>query len=146
MAQRRKHERFLIDIPCRLFIPGPGGKAAFEAFARLRDLSLGGVFVESGLRFKGNPNLFIELQLPDGALPVQGKVVRQPDGGLGIAFAQLSLKERERLLAHFVPEQHQRFFDEIVADAMPKLRVDRVSLLLHLWDEWRAETESSTSS
>lgn len=137
MATRRRHERFRTDIPCRLYIPGTGGKAKFEAFARLKDLSLGGVFVESGFRFKGSPNLFLELQLPDGALPVQGKVVRQPDGGLGIAFGELTMKERERLLVHFVPEQHQRFFDEVIVEVMPKLRVDRVSLLLHLWEDWR---------
>ena len=111
----------------------------FEAFGRLRDLSLGGVFVESSLRFKTLPDLHLELRLPDGALPVQGKVVRQPDGGLGIAFSGLTVKERERLLAHFVPEVHKQFHDEMIATVLPKLPVDRVSLILHLWEEWRAK-------
>jgi hypothetical protein len=134
---KRRHERFAADIPCRLYIPGDKGKAPkFEAFARLRDLSLGGVFVESAVRFKRAPELFVELKLPDGKLPIQGRVVRQPDGGLGIAFGELSVKERERILAHFVPEQHRRFHDDVVRDVFPKLGVDRVSLLLHLWEDW----------
>lgn len=138
MNQRRKHERFETDIPCRLYIPGSGkGAVRFEAFGRLRDLSLGGVFVESGLRFKHNAELFIELKLKDGALPVRGKVVRQPDGGLGIAFDDLKRADQQRLLKHFIPAAHREFHAEVVAEIVPKLTVDRLSLILHLWDEWR---------
>jgi hypothetical protein len=112
----------------------------FEAFAKLRDLSLGGVFVESQFRFNGAPDLTIELKLPDGAMPIEGSVVRQPDGGLGIAFSTLPQKERARLLKHFVPEAHRSFYEDVVVGALPKdLGLDRVSLLLHLWDDWRSE-------
>jgi hypothetical protein len=150
--QRRRHERFSTDIPCRLFIPAgggavKGGAVKFEAFARLRDLSLGGAFVQSAIRFKAAPaELFVELQLPDGAMPVRGTVVRQPDGGLGIAFTSLAQEARARLLRHFVPAQHRRFYDAVLQPMMPELGVDKVSLLLHTWEDWRAADEAAASA
>jgi PilZ domain len=138
VEQKRRHDRFETDIPVKLSIPGGKGKARFEAFAKLRDVSLGGAFVLSGFRFKHEiEGLEIELFLPTGNLPVKGRVVRQPDGGLGIQFMDLGRKERERLLAHFVPEEHERFYDEVAQDVLPSVDVDRVSLVIHLWEEWK---------
>ena len=136
--QKRRHERFETDLPVKIKIPGSKGKPKFEAFARLRDVSLGGAFVLSGFRFKNEiDELEIELFLPSGNLPVKGRVVRQPDGGLGIQFFDLGRKERERLLAHFVPEEHKRFYAEVAEDVLPSVDVDRVSLVIHLWEEWK---------
>lgn len=137
--QKRRHDRFETDIPVKLTIPAGGkNKARFEAFAKLRDVSLGGAFVLSGFRFKHEiEELEVELFLPTGNLPVKGRVVRQPDGGLGIQFYDLGRKEREILLAHFVPEEHERFYDEVAAEVLPSVDVDRVSLVIHLWEEWK---------
>lgn len=138
--QKRRFERFETDIPVKLKIPGAKGKPRFEAFAKLRDVSLGGAFVLSGFRFKNEmEELEVELFLPSGNLPVKGRVVRQPDGGLAIQFIDVGRKERERLLKHFVPETHQRFYAEVAKDVLPSVDVDRVSLLISLWEEWQRD-------
>jgi hypothetical protein len=54
---KRRYERIEIQLPCRLFIP-EGGKSRelkFEAFATSRNLSLGGVFLESLFLMKPTP-------------------------------------------------------------------------------------------
>lgn len=142
MDQKRKHERFETDIPVKLTIAGKG-KARFEAFARVRDVSLGGAFIASGFRFKKEgEQLDVELGLPSGPLAIKARVVRQPDGGLGIQFVDVSRAQREHLLKHFVPAEHQRFYDEVAQALLPRVDVDRVSLLLHLWEEWRADAST----
>lgn len=136
MTQQRRHERFETDIPVRLYVDGKNGPD-FEAFGRLRDLSLGGVFVKTGVHFRHLEQVVIELQLPDAKLPISSRVVRQPDGGIGLAFDSLTLKDRERLLKHFVPEQHRRFFAAAnVPGVLPGIPVEQMSLLLHLWQDW----------
>src|ERR1043166_3815764 len=107
---------------------GKGSDVRFEAFLRVRDLSFGGAFIESGFQFANLPDLLhVELTLPDEKVPVRGRVVRYADGGMGIAFDELTVKAREALLRHFVPESHKRFHASIKA-LVPKLDVDRVSL------------------
>jgi hypothetical protein len=139
MDQRRRFERFETDLPVKLRIPDGKGKWKFEAAARLRDVSLGGAFVLSGFRFKQEiDDLEVELLLPSGSLPLHGKVVRQPDGGLAIQFVNFTLAERARLLTHFVPESHRAFYDDIGANLLPDFSVEKVSLVLHMWDEWRS--------
>ena len=154
MAQRRRYERFLTDLSCRLYVPGTpdrSGKSTpkFEAFARMKDVSLGGALLTSQFRFRDPGDVVVELHLPDGPLAVNGRIVRQPDGAFGVEFFDVTLKHKERLLAHFISARHQAFFDAVVVDVLPKLGVDRVSLLLHLWDEWRAhnpEPEAGASA
>ncbi len=140
-ASRRRHERFSADIPCRIYVPGgKRGEVRFEAFLRVRDLSFGGAFVESQFQLKGDPEIHVELALPDEKVPVKGRVVRKADGGMGIAFEEMPTKARAALLRHFVPESHKRFHASIKG-LVPKLEVDRVSLLLHLWEEWKRDAE-----
>ena len=133
-ASRRRHERFEADIPCRIFIPGKKGNA-FEAFVRVKDLSFGGAFVKADFQFKGSPDIHIELKLPGEDVPVRGRVARKADGGMGIAFDEMAPKSRQALLRHFVPESHKKFHASM-KKLMPELEVDRVSLILHLWEEW----------
>lgn len=143
MNQRRRYERFAADIPCRLYIPGDkrNDPPRFEAFLRVKDLSFGGVFIKSGFQFKEDQQIMVELKLPDEDLPVRGRIARKVDGGMGIAFEELSKKAREALLRHFVPDEHRRFHATL-ADVMPGMPVDRVSLILHLWDDWQHELDA----
>jgi hypothetical protein len=134
---RRRHERFVADIPCRIYVPGDKpGEVRFEAHLRVRDLSFGGAFIETQFQLRGNTEVFVELRLPDEKLPVKGRIMRQVDGGMGIAFDEMAPKQRAVLLRHFVPENHKKFYESI-EELVPKLGVDRVSLILHLWEEWR---------
>ncbi|HEY4221564.1 MAG TPA: PilZ domain-containing protein [Myxococcota bacterium] len=135
---KRRHERFDADIPCRVTVPSTkkGGDPKFEAFLRVKDLSFGGVFVKSDFHFKGDPQIHIELKLPGEDLPVKGRVVRKADGGMGIAFEELDTKARALLLKYFVPEAHRQFH-QTMKKLMPEMGLDRVSLLIHLWEEWR---------
>jgi len=139
-ASRRRHERFLADIPCRLYIPAgkKNGDVKFEAYLRVKDLSFGGAFVKSEFHFKDEQEVHIELKLPGEDLPVRGRVVRKADGGMGIAFEELDAKSRAAMLRHFVPTSHRAFHTSI-KKLMPELAVDRVSLILHLWEEWQAK-------
>lgn len=134
---RRRYERFTVDVPCRLVIPDDHGGTRFEAFAKLKDISLGGAFVTSGVRFKDDTaDVLVELRFPGGVIPVHGKIIRQPDGGMAIAFSDVSLKEREALLEHAAPERYRRFYEEAVVEIKPPISAERVSLILHLWEEW----------
>ena len=95
MDQKRRHERFETDIPVKLSIPGGKGKAAFEAFAKLRDVSLGGAFVLSGFRFKNSiEDLEVEIFLPTGNLPVKARVVALKLNQEGSALPSASLAEK----------------------------------------------------
>ncbi len=144
MQQKRRHERFVADLPVKITVLGPKGSPRFEAHARLRDLSLGGAFVVSGFRFaQERDDLDVELMLPSGVVMLHSRVVRQPDGGLGLRFIDVGPNERQRLLKHLVPDSHKRFFADVAHPALPSLDLDRVSLLLHLWQEWQDDPEAA---
>jgi hypothetical protein len=138
--EQRRHERFSTDIPVKIRIPGGAKDKApkFEGFATLKDVSLGGAFVTSGFRFKNEiDRLEIDILFDGGALPIKGRVVRQPDGGLAIQFVEMGTEERANLLKHFVPDSHKAFYEDIAKKVLPSIGVDRVSLIIHLWEEYR---------
>ena len=70
---------------------------------------------------------------------------RKVDGGMGIAFEELSKKAREALLRHFVPDEHRKFHATL-GEVMPGMPVDRVSLILHLWDDWQYEVDEAAAA
>ena len=135
-ANQRRHERFVADVPCRVVVPGTKGPR-FEAFVRTRDLSFGGTFIAAAFQFKDEPAVVVELRLPDELVPLKGRVVRKVDGGMGIAFDEMKPKAREAVLRHFVPVEHRAFHKQFAAE----LPVEKLSLILHQWDEWRAERD-----
>src|SRR5512133_829523 len=73
MSETRRYERIEIELPCRLFIPGTDG-LRFEAFAVSRNLGLGGLFVATSFLLKEGLEIFVELALPDGPLPIRSRV------------------------------------------------------------------------
>src|SRR4051812_32600827 len=96
----RRYERIDIELPVRLFIPsvankkgGGGDGLTFEAFAKTKNLSLGGIFLKSTFLMKEEVELMVELGLPSGPLPIRAKVAhtveleaRDHEPGLGIEF------------------------------------------------------------
>lgn len=154
-SERRLYERIDIALPCRLWIAeeptggkkAPSGELRFEAYARSFNLSLGGVFLETSFLLKEGLVLTVDLGLPDGRLPIRGKVahaVSQEEAGgpsgLGIQFLDIDARSREALLRFFTPTRYQRFLDAVAREFphLPKeLPQDRVSLLLNLWEAWK---------
>ena len=142
--QRRRHERFAAEVPVRITVPDHparrgGGGPRFEAHLRTRDLSFGGAFLASPFQFaKDPPAVVIELALPDETVKLTGRVVRKSDGGMGVAFDEMKPKAREAVLRHFVPPEHRAFHAHVAKSMGADVPVEKLSLILHAWDEWRS--------
>ena len=152
-ASSRRYERIDIQLRCRLFIPEPqeGKKPArmrFEAYARSRNLGLGGLFIESAFLLKTGVELSVELHLPNGPLPIWSKVAHvigqgeREYSGMGIEFLDVDSHGRETLLRYFTPTAYEQFYRSMLGD-FPHLRDDfaleDVSLLVNLWEEAKAK-------
>lgn len=137
--QRRRYERFPAEVPVRIVVPGASSKSAprFEATLMTRDLSFGGAFIASAFQFKDEPTVLVELKLPDETLHLKGKVVRKTDGGMGIQFDEMKPKAREAVLRHFVPPDHRAFHKDLIKGGGTDIPVEKLSLVLHAWEEWR---------
>ena len=118
--KRRRYERIEVRLPCRLFIPeddAPDG-LRFQAFLTSRNLSLGGVFLESTFLMKPDTELFIEIQLTNASLTIRGRIVHVIDHdsityptGMGIEFLDMSSEGRENHYAAktSLTEGHSKF-------------------------------------
>jgi hypothetical protein len=155
MSETRRYERIDIELPCRLFIPGSGG-LRFEAFCTSRNLGLGGLFVATTFLLREGLEVFVELALPDGPLPIRSRiahVVQLEDAelttGMGIEFLDVDAHGRETLLRYFTPDRYQRFYGAFM-DEFPHLKkempVRDVSLVLNLWEEWKIKNEGGPAS
>jgi hypothetical protein len=155
---KRSYDRIEVDLPCRLYIPEEGKKGGlkFEAYTASRNLSLGGVFVESTFLLKPQVELWIELGLPDGPLAVRGRVVHtiplehsQYPSGMGVEFLGVDSKGRETLLRYFTPSLYQEFYEAILSEFKHlerKFEMPDVSLMLNLWEEWKIKREGGPAS
>jgi PilZ domain-containing protein len=155
MSETRRYERIDIELPCRLFIPGPEG-LRFEAFCTSRNLGLGGLFVASSFLLKQGLELTIELALPDGPLPIRSRVAHAVglddaahESGLGIEFLDVDAHGRETLLRYFTPLRYERFYAAFIEE-FPHLKkalpLRDVSLVLNLWEEWKIRNEGGPLS
>jgi len=151
----RRYERIDIELPCRLFVPGDGAMK-FQAFARSRNLGLGGVFVASTFLLREGLELFAELALPSGPLAIRSRVahaVRLGDEdletGMGVEFLEVDARGRETLLRYFTPQRYQAFYGGMVGE-FPHLRkelpLEDVSLVLNLWEEWKIRAEGGPAA
>ncbi len=151
----RRYERIEIELACRLYIPAADG-LRFEAFCTSQNLGLGGVFVASSFLLRQGLELFIELALPDGPLPIRSRVahiVGQDDSdhptGMGIEFLDVDAHGRETLLRYFTPTRYEQFY-EMFMEEFPHLKkalpLRDVSLVLNLWEEWKIRTEGGPLS
>jgi hypothetical protein len=155
MSETRRYERIDIELPCRLFMPGEGG-LRFEAFCASTNLGLGGLFVATTFLLKEGLEMFVELALPDGPLPIRSRIAHvvpldDPElmTGMGIEFLDVDAHGRETLLRYFTPERYERFFDAFVEE-FPHLKktvpLRDVSLVLNLWEEWKIKNEGGPAS
>ena len=155
MSETRRYERIDIELPCRIFIPGSGG-LKFEAFATSRNLGLGGLFVATSFLLREGIEIYVELALPDGPLPIRSRVAHavgqdDPDllTGMGIEFLDVDAHGRETLLRYFSPLRYHAFYDRFV-DEFPHLEkavpLGDVSLVLNLWEEWKIRNEGGPAS
>jgi hypothetical protein len=151
----RRYERIDIDLPVRLFIPGQGG-LQFEAFCTSRNLGLGGLFVAASFLLPEGLDLFVELGLPDGPLPIRSKVahvVQLEDAalapGMGIEFLDVDAHGRETLLRYFTPIRYDEFYKAFIGE-FPHLKkplpLRDISLVLNLWEEWKIRGEGGPAS
>lgn len=150
MSETRRYERIEIELPCRLYIPGPGG-LRFEAFCTSKNLGLGGIFVASSFLLKKGLELFVELALPDGPLPIRSRIAHvvvldepELEPGMGVEFLDVDAHGRETLLRYFTPLRYQNFY-EVFTDEFPHLKesvpLRDVSLVLNLWEEWKVRNQ-----
>jgi hypothetical protein len=155
MSEIRRYERIDIELPCRLYIPGPAG-LRFEAFCTSRNLGLGGIFVASTFLLKQGIELFVELALPEGPLAVRSRVAHvvaldhaDLSTGMGIEFLDVDAHGRETLLRYFTPQRYERFYGAFVEE-FPHLKktvpLRDVSLVLNLWEEWKIRNEGGPLS
>ena len=154
-SETRRYERIDIELPCRLFIPGPGG-LRFEAFAASRNLGLGGVFVATTFLLREGLEIHVELALPEGPLAIRSRishVVGHDDSslvtGMGIEFLDVDAHGRETLLRYFTPLRYEAFY-RVFTGEFPHLEKELplrdVSLLLNLWEEWKITSEGGPAS
>ena len=155
MSETRRYERIDIELPCRLYVPGDG-ELRFEAFCISRNLGLGGIFVAATFLLKQGLELFVELALPDGPLPIRSRVAHTVElehadleTGMGIEFLDVDAHGRETLLRYFTPVRYQRFyaaFTEEFPHLKKALPLRDVSLVLNLWEEWKIRNEGGPLS
>jgi hypothetical protein len=154
-SEIRRYERIDIELPCRLFIPGPGG-LRFEAFATSRNLGLGGVFVATSFLLREGLEIHVELSLPEGPLPIRSKIAHSvghddPEllTGMGIEFLDVDAHGRETLLRYFSPVRYHAFYEKFTEE-FPHLRKELplrdISLVLNLWEEWKIKNEGGPAS
>jgi len=154
----RKYERIEIDIPCRLYIEEGGKKGGlrFEAFTSSANLGLGGVFIASTFLLKAGVELMVELGLPDERLAVRAKIahsVGEGDAefpqGMGIEFLDVDSAGRETLLRYFTPQRYHNFYTGLLGEfphLAKELKLQDVSLVVNLWEEWKITQEGGPSA
>jgi hypothetical protein len=155
MNETRRYERIDIELPCRLYVPGPDG-LRFEAFCTSKNLGLGGIFVAASFLLKQGLELFVELALPDAPLPIRSRVAHavplddpELDTGMGIEFLDVDAHGRETLLRYFTPVRYDKFYTAFTEE-FPHLKksvpLRDVSLVLNLWEEWKIRNEGGPLS
>jgi Tfp pilus assembly protein PilZ len=146
-AEQRRYERIPLELPCRLYIEDEAGELRFEAFCTTGNLCLGGVFVVADFLMKSGVDVIAELDLPDGPLPVPGRVAHsvahddpREETGMGIQFHDVDAAARETLLRYFAPARYHAFYDAVTdefAAVEGELDLSQVSLIINLWEEWK---------
>jgi CheY-like chemotaxis protein len=95
LPEKRRHERF----NCLVAVDYDISNWNYQSF--LRDISLGGAYLESEQPAFLGSRMTLSLAAP-GAMrccKVQGKVIRCDPRGIGVSFANLSLKQKEVIQA-----------------------------------------------
>lgn len=106
MVERRRNERYEFDnFVVRATMRDAEGRVTR---ARVRDMSSGGLFIETATPFPFKSDVYLELKLKSGrSLTVAGRVVFQPESGMAVRL-KTDVQTRAFMLA---------FVDEIVDPA-----------------------------
>lgn len=91
MIEQRRHARAPINVPVSFAVKGK----AEDQSGLGKDISLGGMFVETDQPAPFGSNLMVQLTLPgaEGPLSLPGVVRWVRDGGMGIQFGLLGALE-----------------------------------------------------
>lgn len=91
MVEQRRHHRSELDVPLTFSIKGK--VESFEG--RVRDISVGGMFVETSTPAPFGSEIVMTVKLPGGNTESQlgGRVRWGRAGGMGIQFGLLGAKE-----------------------------------------------------
>lgn len=96
--ERRKHPR----KPCRLPVDGLSGDSLFKGF--VKNISLGGVFMETPVAFALDEEIVLRLAPPQSEeqIKVVGKIVWKDPDGVGVAF--MDVPKRMAVMIDSLPE------------------------------------------
>jgi Tfp pilus assembly protein PilZ len=91
VLELRRHSRTVVDVPVEFV-----RKGATERFAgRARDISLGGVFIETDRPLPFSAEVIVHVTLPSQKAPfaLPGVVRWNRDGGMGVQFGLIGARE-----------------------------------------------------
>lgn len=148
-AERRKHERIIIEMPTRMWLDEEhrGREIEFEGYATTRDLAIGGTFLRSSYLLPVGFPLNLEMRInEDDYLLARGEVVHSiseadgdHDAGMGVMFTEVDAENRERLLRFFISDRIREFYHDRFLVEFPhletKLSLKDVALVLNLWED-----------
>jgi len=91
VLELRRHSRAVVDVPVEFV-----GKGATERTAgRARDISLGGMFIETDKPLPFSAEIIVHVTLPSQKAPfaLPGVVRWNRDGGMGVQFGLIGARE-----------------------------------------------------
>ena len=133
-----EHERIEIELPIRLWLDEVrfGREVRFEGYAKTRDLSIGGTFIQSEYLLPVGCPINLEMSLDDGdILSARGEVEHRLDEeegdepGMGIVFTAVDAENRERLLRFFVSDRVREFYEKRFIIEFPHLGGEQTWLI-----------------
>ncbi len=143
-AVRRRHPRADVRVAARLFI-GSDPTRHWEAKVLTKNISVGGLFIETEFFLQPGQVLDLELRLPpqDRLVRVRGRVVRAEvadpaamRGGLGVKFEQY-FGDAEAVLSHFTRlPQFRAFAERHAAARRVKLTPEQLEQWVDLLSTW----------
>ena len=116
MKESRKHPRVLIAVEVDL---GASGSNFYAG--RTRDISLGGLFVETDVPLPIGTKLDVKLKLPKSTFTLPSEIVwmltdrEKQTVGVGVRFLELS-KAAKRAIESFMAIRHPVDFEDAVVD------------------------------
>lgn len=95
MTEQRRHQRAAIDVPVSFAVKAGGERVA----GRARDVSVGGMFIETGTPLPFSSELVVHVQLPGqrGPLALPAVVRWSGKGGMGVQFGLVGARETHAL-------------------------------------------------
>ena len=103
MENRRQYRRLDLDLLVRFRARRVSSEEVKQLQRKMKNLSLGGVFIDMIVPFQTDTRIEISFKLPESEIEVEAKglVVRAIEGeGMGIKFHEISTEDRDALQAY----------------------------------------------